>query len=286
MANAYHHDGLSACLGQSTTGVCNQAIQSFTSRFEGLGNLVAWFTVVPGLIGVLLAAPFVLELENGTYRLAWTQSITRRRWIVTKLGIAVGAALLAALALILLVTWWRTPTVHLQGRMETSVFDFEGTVALGYTLFALGLGLAVGVVWRRAVPAMVIAFAGYMAARIFVDTWLRQHLVTPLEAVWPVTRRAEPASLYHAWVITEGPSDKLGHAVRLLPGPCRLGIGGGPVIPGKGACLSQHGADYMHAVYEPASRFWLLQGVETTLFGGVALVLILFAAWWTHQRTA
>ncbi len=42
----------------------------------------------------------------------------------------------------------------------------------------------------------------------------------------------------------------------------------------------------MHAVYEPASRFWLLQGIETALFGGIALVLILFAAWWTHQRTA
>jgi hypothetical protein len=286
MANAYHHDGLSACLGQTTTGACNQAVQSFISRFEGLGNLVAWFTVVPGLIGVLLAAPFVLELENGTYRLAWTQSITRGRWIATKLAVAIGAALLAALTLILLVTWWRTPFVHLNGRMETSVFDFEGTVALGYTLFALGLGLAVGVVWRRAVPAMVIAFAGYMAARIFVDTWLRQHLVTPLKAVWPVTRRSEPASLYHAWVITEGPSDKLGHPLRLLAGPCGPGPGGSAVPHVKGACLSPHGADYMHAVYEPASRFWLLQGVETTLFGGVALALILFAAWWTHQRTA
>ena len=48
---------------------------------------LGWFTLVPGLIGVLLAAPFVLELENGTYRLAWTQSITRRRWIATKLGV-------------------------------------------------------------------------------------------------------------------------------------------------------------------------------------------------------
>jgi hypothetical protein len=287
MANAYDHDGLSACLGQSTTGVCNQAVQSFISRFEGLGNLVAWFTVVPGLIGVLLAAPFVVELENGTYRLAWTQSITRGRWIATKLGVAVGAALVAALALIILVTWWRTPFVHLNGRMASSEFDFEGTVALGYTLFALGLGLAVGVVWRRAVPAMVVAFAGYMAARIFVDTWLRQHLVTPLQATWSVTRRSEPASLYHAWVITEGPSDKLGHqqAAHLFAAPCP-GPGGPPVPRVKGACLSEHGANYMHAVYEPATRFWLLQGVETALFGGIALVLILFAAWWTHQRTA
>ena len=89
-------------------------------------------------------------------------------------------------------------------------------------------------------------------------------------------------------MITEGPSDSLGHdhAAHLLAAPCGPGISPGPVLHVKGACLSQHGANYMHAVYEPASRFWLLQGIETALFGGIALVLILFAAWWTHQRTA
>jgi hypothetical protein len=40
----------------------------------------------------------------------------------------------------------------------------------------------------------------------------------------------------------------------------------------------------MHAVYQPASDFWPLQGLETALFAGVALMLIAFAAWWTHQR--
>ena len=80
----------------------------------------------------------MLELENGTYRLAWTQSITRRRWIVTRLGPAIGAALVAAIAVTVLVTWWRTPIVDLRGRMESGVFDFEGTVTVGYVLFALG----------------------------------------------------------------------------------------------------------------------------------------------------
>jgi hypothetical protein len=42
----------------------------------------------------------------------------------------------------------------------------------------------------------------------------------------------------------------------------------------------------MHAVYEPASRFWAMQGVELALFGGAALVLIALAAWWTQARTA
>src|SRR5262249_58639575 len=108
-AHVYHRAGLGACLGPTSSPACAQAIDAFGSRFDSLGSLVAWFTLIPGLVGVLLAAPFVLELEEGTYRLAWTQSITRRRWIVTKLGLAVATAVLVALAVTLLMTWWRTP---------------------------------------------------------------------------------------------------------------------------------------------------------------------------------
>ena len=41
----------------------------------------------------------------------------------------------------------------------------------------------------------------------------------------------------------------------------------------------------MHATYLPAGRFWALQGIETALFGGAALVLLAFAAWWTYRRS-
>ena len=54
--------------------------------------------------------------------------------------------------------------------------------------------------------------------------------------------------------------------------------------PGKIGCLVERAAVYSHAVYEPASRFWLFQGIETAMFGGVALVLVAFAAWWAHGR--
>jgi ABC-type transport system involved in multi-copper enzyme maturation permease subunit len=180
MASAYQKDGLSSCVAASASGPCNDAVASFLNRFQRLGDLLAWFTLIPGLIGVLLAAPFVLEIENGTYRLAWTQSITRRRWIVTRLAAAAGAAVVVVVVglLIVLTTWWRGPLVQLNGRMETSTYDTEGIVAIGYTLFALGLALAVGVLWRRTVPAVLVAFAGYFASRIFVDTWLGQRLVS------------------------------------------------------------------------------------------------------------
>jgi hypothetical protein len=282
MARAYDHDGLSSCLAPTTSEACAEAISSFTSRFDSVSSLIAWLTLVPGLIGVLLAAPFVLEFEHGTNRLAWTQSVSRTRWIATKLGLAVAAGLAAALVFTLLITWWRTPLVHLEGRMDQSVFDSEGIVVIGYTLFALGLATAVGVLWRRAVPALVVGFVGYFAVRLFVDTWLRQRLLSPLRLTWPL-KGNEPAVLQHAWVLERFPSDASGHPVMLkLGGVCA------PLAPTKSGvaeCLARHGY-VMHAVYQPASRFWALQGIEASMFVGAALVLLTFAAWWTYRRAA
>jgi hypothetical protein len=285
MANVYDHDGLASCLSTRTRD-CNLAIDAFTRQFENRGALLAWFNLVPGLIGVLFAAPLIIELENGTYRLAWTQSITRRRWLANKLGIAVGGALLAALAMTALITWWRAPLDHLHGRMQTSVFDFEGTVGLAYVLFALGLALAVGVLWRRTAAAVIVGFVGYTVARIFVQNWLRQRYQAPLSRTWDLAHGPRP-NLNSAWVLSEGPSDKLGHTfLPQIVGAAQSCIRTAndhtrAVDP---ACLSKQGLGYFHAVYQPASRFWLFQGIETALFGGVAVGLILFAAWWVHRR--
>jgi hypothetical protein len=284
IANAFHRDGLSACLGANLSQSCSNSVANFLLSYGSIGDLMTWLTLVPGILGVLLAAPFVLEPAHGTYRLAWTQSITRRRWLAGKLGIAVATALATALVLTLLMTWWRTPFVRLNGRLENASYDFEGTVVFGYVLFALGLAVAVGAVWRKAVPALIIAFGGYFAARLFVDTYLRKHLVAPATATWPAS--SQGPDLNHALILNVAPSDKFGHFLGTL-------APGGPCVRSAGAvraaisppCRPPAGT-YMHAVYQPASHFWALQGVETALFGGIALFLIAFAAWWTHERTA
>jgi hypothetical protein len=281
MAHAYARDGLASCSGPDHSFSCGNAFQTFNSRFEGLTNLVAWFTLVPGLVGALLAAPLVLDLEGGTYRLAWTQSMTRRRWILTRIGLAVAGALLVSAAIVALMTWWHEPLARLDGRMESQVYDFEGTVVAGYTLFALGLGLALGVLWRRAVPSLAVAFGSYFAARVFVDTWLRRRFLAPLTATWK--QSAQGPDLGHAWVLGQYPSDRAGHAVATVVGNCVRSVGPHAEQTSRD-CLAAHGAAYMHAVYLPASSFWTLQGIETALFGVPGLALVLFAARWLHRR--
>src|SRR5262249_44118634 len=193
------------------------------------------------------AAPFILDLEHGTYRLAWTQSITRGRWIAGKIGLSVGSAVIASGALTLLFTWWRTPAAHLDGRLETGIYDTTGIVPVGYTLFALGLALALGALWRRSAASLAVAFVGYFAVRILVDLEVRDHLVSAVSATWRGDH--QPSSLYNAHVISMNGTIH-GHEI----------LGGGGFVSGsaKLAAPEMNNAVF-HAVYQPASDFWQLQ---------------------------
>jgi hypothetical protein len=279
MANAYHQDGLAACLTVNTP-TCGQELGAFQQRFQALTTIGNWFTLIPGLIGVLLAAPFILDLEHGTYRLAWTQSITRHRWLLGKLALPVVTAAVAAGALTLLLTWWRGPNVHINGRLDTGNYDTTGTVVIGYTLFALGLALALGAVWRRVAAALTVAFVAYFAARIYVDYSLRAHLVAPLRATFKGAN--QPHFLYNAHVLSMTATSH-GHQVGGVGG-----VAGGAGFLGGHVQVAVPEASRLvfHVVYQPESHYWPLQLTETGLFIGLAGILILFAALWTRRRTS
>jgi hypothetical protein len=147
-----------------------------------------------------------------------------------------------------------------------------------YTLFALALAAAIGAVWRRAAPALVVGFVGYFAVRLFVDTWLRQRLVSPVSSTWPI--RSGGPNLDTAWILNQYPTDQHGRPLKEIM--CGHGMSGSCVVP-KSA-ISDSG--YMHAVYHPASHFWVLQLTETAIFAGVSVALLGFAAVWTMRRAA
>ncbi|HEY2353618.1 MAG TPA: hypothetical protein VGH79_01800 [Gaiellaceae bacterium] len=267
MWDAYHHDGLARCLALQQSPGCMGKVGNFRFHFQTLSDNATWFTLVPGLLGVLLAAPFVTDLESGTYRLAWTQSVTRRQWLLGKLGLPVLTALAASGVLILLFTWWRGPFAHLDGRLDHSVYDMTGTVVIGYTLFALGLALALGVLWRRVAASLIVAFVGYFAVRLMVDYKVRAHLVAPARTAWHGVQ--QPRSLQNADVMSIVGTL---HGHTILSGGDFTGGAVKMVAPGM-----RHA--FFQAVYQPQSHFWPMQLTETALFAGVALLLVAFAAW-------
>lgn len=282
MASAYTGSGAAACVARTapSSAGCGGIVSDFLNRFEHAGPIVPWLNFLPGLFGVLFAAPLVLELEQGLFRFSWTQSVTRKRWLAVKLLTLFASALLATFALSELLTWWRHPLDGVQGRMDINVFDFEGVVPYAYTSFALALVLTLGVITRRTIVAAGGGLLVFFALRIGIQTWVRRHFVAPVKVIWR-PGAAGPGNLAGSWNLASGPSDAHGHALR----------GAGRIIAGCMSapkaqverCLGTHHV-FNLAVYQPASRFWLFQGMEAAIFVGLAALLLGAATWWLRNR--
>ena len=165
----------------SARGDCSTATVSFLSHYrllQDLGNLVI---AVPVLVGMFWGAPLVArELETGTHRLVWTQSVTRTRWLAVKLGLIGLVSVAAAGLLSLIVTWWSSPIDQLNMNQFTSVFDQRGVVPIGYAAFAFVLGVAAGLLARRTLPAMAATLVAFVSVRVLITFWVRPHLMAPV----------------------------------------------------------------------------------------------------------
>jgi hypothetical protein len=153
--------------------------------FAGIVVLAA----APALLGAFWGAPLVArEVEGGTHRLVWTQSVTRGRWLTTRLGLTVLAAALAMGVLTLAVTWWSAPLDGMQSetrgalpaRLTPVAFGMRGIAPVAYGVFAVALGVAIGAVLRRTVAAMAITLAVYVFVQVAVPLWVRPHLIPPV----------------------------------------------------------------------------------------------------------
>lgn len=279
MASVYHQLGVGLCVTHPDQNAnCYEVVDTFRSQFEGMFQLLGWLNLLPALLAILVGAPLVArEFEQGTHRLAWTQSVTRMRWLVVKLALIFGASLLIGELLSLLLTWFRGPFDTLQGRMDPNGFDFEGIVLLGYVSFAMALAIAAGALLRRAIPAMAVTLAGFLAVRLPIEFSLRQHYATPLVS------NALTSSYSHLdWQLGEYWSDSAGHRIsdNLVFPTC---AGPGTLKPDFFACVQAHGW-HDTIVYQPASRFWLFQGIETAIFVGLALALVGVTIWLVRRH--
>src|ERR1700692_2166803 len=75
---------------------CKTAISSFLKKDQIRKTVSKLLIFFPLFLGMFWGAPLVArEMETGTFRLSWTQSVTRRRWFVTRVGIVVLASVVA-----------------------------------------------------------------------------------------------------------------------------------------------------------------------------------------------
>jgi hypothetical protein len=96
---------------------CAQIVDQFVNRHREWANRLAWVAALPALAGVFIGAPLLArEFEYGAWKLAFTQSVTRTRWLVTKLAVVGAGVAAATVAFALLFTWWRGPLDVIDGR--------------------------------------------------------------------------------------------------------------------------------------------------------------------------
>ena len=176
---------------------CSTATTDFTNTDGPLQVFLDFLLlVVPLLIGMFWGAPLVSrEFETGTFRLAWTQGVTRTRWLAVKLGLGAVASAAVAGLLSLMVSWWSSQLDYVNADPFDSLrFGARDVVPIGYAAFAFALGLTAGLLFRRMLPAMLAALVGFVAAREAVTAWVRPHLFTPLHQSLPITT-ATPVSI-------------------------------------------------------------------------------------------
>lgn len=269
---------------------------------------------VPAVIGMFWGAPLIArELETGTHYLAWNQGVTRTRWLATKLGLGAAASMTAAGLTSLAVSWWSSPidrAVNGGGatdtyfpRLDPVAFAARSVVPMAHAAFAFVLGVALGLLIRRTLPAMATTFALYAAVQIAVPTWIRSHLAAADRIILPIepdgapiriqdgARQivAHPEEVPGAWVTSQ---QTLNAAGQPTPVPssfadCLQTESGPPALQQVDRCVADLGAlGYEQQVtYQPAGNFWTLQWAETGLYLGLALALTGFCAWWIRRVT-
>jgi hypothetical protein len=245
--------------------------------------------IVPAVLGMLWGAPLVAhELESRTSDFAWAQSVTRTRWLAVKAGWLLLAAAACGGAIAALTTWWSGPNNALQANaFQPGQFDTQGIVPIGYAVFAMALGIAAGTVARRTLPAIAVALGGFIALRLVISDLVRPHYMAAVTTYYNVTGSFTPPGA--AWVFSQGAVSKTGQVVLAgwgelepaLPASCqKLLPGNGGPVPKSGSplsavfsCMQAHGWRGF-ATYQPASRYWPFQGIETGIYLLLAAALI------------
>jgi hypothetical protein len=339
LASLYTASGFAGCHGGSCAGLADAFLgqlsnltpfggpQGFRLLPDGTNLYVTVYTLgilfillAPAITGVFWGAPLIArELETGTDRLAWNQSITRTRWLTVKLALTGAAAMAVTEAFSLLQAWWAAPIVRATdlggsvsvfsgGRFSPLNFATGGITPLGYAAFGFALGVTAGVLIRRAVPAMALTLVVFAAVQVVVPLWVRPHLIPPDHTIAAIGSTSATFSDYTgapvltagvvpgqpgAWIISSGAVNAAGQPVTRLPAACAPNTGS-PAAGARSAsgfeggvarCLASHGV--REAVgYQPASHYWPLQLIETGIFLALALALAGFCFWRLGRRLA
>jgi hypothetical protein len=292
----FRGSGLAHCLALRTQD-CGDVASIFSDRYSNLQFLVPLFLAIPALLGIFWGAPLVArEFEQGTHRLAWTQSVSRVRWAWWKIAVIGLATVAVASVATYAISWWSRPLVASgSGRFSYGIFDLRGMVPVAYALFALSVGIAAGTLIKRTIPAMFASLGVYAAVRAAVELWIRPLFAKPLTVTYPMFAPS-PRLNMGDWIVSTKTIDRAGH-VLANGASFNLGMIGSRcpgVVPKDGSlpdklalqsCIQRIGLR-IQDTYQPGSRYLRFQTYESIIFFALAAALIGGSIYLIRRRSA
>lgn len=262
---------------------------------------------LPILLGVFWGVPLIAkEYLDGTNKLIWTQSVARKTWLTTKLAWIVGATTVIAGIFAAIATWWsRTGNTLHADRFSALNFGVQGFAPVGYAVFAVALGILMGVWLKRTFVALGATLAILLAVQLTFPLVIRQHYmpaktasITLKDSNSNVSEPPMPDNDKGAWVISGQVVDRNGKpidwanppqacradapgpnqtasdrakGVALKPGDAIVGADGG--APSSFLCLKEHGYSWsVH--YQASSEYWKFQLIETGIYAILAVACL------------
>lgn len=274
----------------SSSSACASLLLQYLTYVADWEWVIVAGVAIPALLGMFVGAPLIArEVQLRTHLLAWTQGVTRRRWFLVRVGLVLGSGLIAAALLAGVAQGWFAMQRSL-GSVSFATrwggFEIGPPVIIAYTIFALSLGVAASAAIRRTVPAMAVTLVGFIAVRVTVFAVARWRYLPPITAripmsATPLSSGAQMPSAT-AWLVSTGTGfvNAAGQPVSAstVMAQCSSftetqGISlSGSSGAGAGSCPF-----YLLEQWQPASRFWLFQGIEAAIFLVLALVLVALA---------
>lgn len=254
-------------------GTCDTFLGFYSARtllYEFMKNYSHGMLLIPVLIGALVAGPVIArEMESGTHRLAWTQSVSPARWLASKL--TVFAVTSVAGGLTLMAVFWLgrsgAGSVWNLNWADRGVYESIGPVLIAYCLFAVVAGALVGLLVRRTLVAL--AAGGLVTGLVlFGFGSVRWGLFPTTTYSGPAEGTSTDYTMYDhpvdSLIMDMGVHNAAGE--RFVAGQCS---------PGQRdhfPCPSDTKITGWYADVHPYSHFWYVQLIET------AVVLALAAA--------
>ncbi|MGA5311591.1 hypothetical protein [Micromonospora taraxaci] len=295
--------GYTGCQGDACLAAGEAFLQALQSGWASEFHIaaIAALYLLPALMGIFWGAPLVArELESGTYRMVFSQSVSRDRWMLVKLALGGGAAALGAGLLSLVLTEWAQPIDGASAdRMNPLVFAARGIVPVGYATLAFVVGVATGLLLRRTLGAMAVTLLVVVSLQIAAPIVVRPWLAQPVTTVSPLsmdddfgismsvdtgqmTLHVQPERRGD-WVVSSTTITSTGAE---FTGPADMTQCGPKAAGGRDAChrwLEQQNLS-VKVSYVPGSKFWDLQWREFSVLIALTVLLSLLSLWWVRRR--